>query len=117
MSTTRGHHLIGQVIGSYILEKLLGYGGSSAVFLAQNQLTHEKAAVKIFLPRSTMDKQGQKNFYRRFLREGSVSPQFCFPLQTGREWGNIDIPWRVEPARRKRATRPPMPKTASLVTR
>ena len=28
-----------------------------------------------------------------------MSPDFCFPLQTGREWGNNDIPWRVEPAR------------------
>ena len=79
MSTTRGHHLIGQVIGSYILEKLLGYGGSSAVFLAQNQLTHEKAAVKIFLPRSTMDKQGQKNFYRRFLREAEATSELDHP--------------------------------------
>src|SRR6266480_1028519 len=79
MSTTRGQHLIGQVIGSYILEKLLGYGGSSAVFLAQNQLTHEKAAVKIFLPRSTMDKQGQKNFYRRFLREAEATSELDHP--------------------------------------
>ena len=31
--------------------------------------------------------------------EGTVSPDFCFPLQMGREWGNNDIPWRVEPAR------------------
>jgi hypothetical protein len=37
--------------------------------------------------------------YRRYLSEGAVSPDFCFPLQTGREWGNNDTPWRVEPAR------------------
>jgi hypothetical protein len=37
--------------------------------------------------------------YRRYLNEASVSPDFCFPLQIGREWGNNDIPWRVEPAR------------------
>jgi serine/threonine protein kinase len=79
MSATRGQHLIGQVIGSYILEKLLGYGGSSAVFLAQNQLTHEKVAVKIFLARSTMDKQGQKNFYRRFLREAEATSELDHP--------------------------------------
>jgi eukaryotic-like serine/threonine-protein kinase len=79
MSTNRGQHLIGQVIGSYILEKLLGYGGSSAVFLAQNQLTHEKVAVKIFLARSTMDKQAQKNFYRRFLREAEATSELDHP--------------------------------------
>jgi hypothetical protein len=37
--------------------------------------------------------------YRKYLSEGVVSADFCFPLQTGREWGNNDIPWRVEPAR------------------
>jgi serine/threonine protein kinase len=79
MSTTRGQHLIGHVIGSYILEKLLGYGGSSAVFLAQNQLTNEQVAVKVFLPRSTMDKSAQKNFYRRFLREAEATSELDHP--------------------------------------
>ncbi len=37
--------------------------------------------------------------FRKYLREGAVSPHFCFPLKIGREWGNRDIPWRVEPAR------------------
>jgi len=79
MSTTRGQNLIGQVIGSYILEKPLGYGGSSAVFLAQNRLTSEKVAVKVFLPRSTMDKQAQKNFYQRFLREAEATSELDHP--------------------------------------
>jgi serine/threonine protein kinase len=79
MSTTRGQQLIGQVIGSYILEKLLGYGGSSAVFLAQNQSTNEQVAVKVFLPRSTMDKQAQKNFYQRFLREAEATSELDHP--------------------------------------
>jgi len=79
MSTTRGQHLIGQVIGSYILEKLLGYGGTSAVFLAQNRSTHEKVAVKVFLPRSTMDKHAQKSFYQRFLREAEATSELDHP--------------------------------------
>src|SRR6266487_3358624 len=79
MPTTRGQHLIGQVIGSYILEKLLGYGGSSAVFLAQNRSTNEKVAVKVFLPRSTMDKHAQKNFYQRFLREAEATSELDHP--------------------------------------
>src|SRR6266550_5946474 len=79
MSTNRGQHLIGQVIGSYILEKLLGYGGSSAVFLAQNRLTNEKVAVKVFLPRSTMDRQAQKNFYKRFLLEAEAASKLDHP--------------------------------------
>ena len=37
--------------------------------------------------------------YRQYLSEGSLSPDFCFPLQLGRAWGNNDIPWQVEPVR------------------
>lgn len=37
--------------------------------------------------------------YRKSLSEGAVSPRLCFPLLMGREWGNNDIPWRVELAR------------------
>jgi len=37
--------------------------------------------------------------YRKYLNEGAVSPRLCFPLQIGREWGNNDIPGRVELAR------------------
>ncbi len=79
MSTVRGQHLIGQEIGSCILEKQLGHGGSSAVFLAQSRSSDEKVAVKVFLPRSTMDKQTQKNFYRRFLREAQAASELDHP--------------------------------------
>lgn len=34
------------------------------------------------------------------MNEGTLSPDFCFPLETGRRWGTTDIPWRVEPATR-----------------
>jgi len=37
--------------------------------------------------------------FRKYLSDGAVSPRLCFPLQTGREWGNNDVHWRVEPAR------------------
>jgi serine/threonine protein kinase len=79
MSTTRGQHLIGQEIGHCILENLIGYGGSSAVFLAHNRSTNEQVAVKVFLPRSTMDKQAQKNFYQRFLREAEATSELDHP--------------------------------------
>jgi serine/threonine protein kinase len=79
VSTVRGQHLIGQEIGSCILEKQLGHGGSSAVFLAQSRSSDEKVAVKVFLPRSTMDKQTQRNFYRRFLREAQAASELDHP--------------------------------------
>lgn len=71
---SRGQHLIGKVLGSYQLESLLGYGGSSAVFLAQQLHSPErKVAVKVFLPRPLMDVHMQREFYRRFLHEAEVA--------------------------------------------
>jgi serine/threonine protein kinase len=79
VSTTRGQHLLGKVVGDCLLEKLVGYGGSSAVFLAQPLNSEQKVAVKVFLPRSTMDTQAQKAFYRRFLREAQAASDLDHP--------------------------------------
>ena len=79
MTTTRGQHLIGKEIGSCMLERLLGYGGSSAVFLARSLTSEEQVAVKVFLPRSTLDGQMRKSFYQRFLREAEAASQLDHP--------------------------------------
>lgn len=79
MSSTRGQHLLGKEIGDCLLEKLIGYGGSSAVFLAQPRNSDQKVAVKVFLPRSTMDVPTQKSFYRRFLREAQAASGLQHP--------------------------------------
>ncbi|HTI13347.1 MAG TPA: protein kinase [Dictyobacter sp.] len=75
MVVVKGQHLIGKVLGSCVLEKLLGHGGSSAVFLAQQRNPQRKVAVKVFLPRSGMDDHMQRDFYRRFLREAEAVSQ------------------------------------------
>jgi len=36
---------------------------------------------------------------REYLKRGASSADFCFPLESGRTWGNNDVPWSVEPAR------------------
>jgi len=79
MSTTRGQHLIGKVLGSCVIEKLLGYGGTSAVFLAQQRTPEQKVAIKVFLPRSNLNVQMQKDFYSRFLREAEAASQLDHP--------------------------------------
>ncbi len=76
---TRGQHLIGKALGSCVLEKLLGYGGSSAVFLAHQHNPERKVAVKVFLPRTSMDIQLQRDFYRRFLREAEAASKLDHP--------------------------------------
>jgi serine/threonine protein kinase len=73
VAVTRGQHLIGKTLGSYVLEKLLGYGGTSAVFLAQQHEPERKVAVKVFLPRTGMSVRMQRDFYRRFLREAEAA--------------------------------------------
>ena len=75
MAMMRGQHLIGKVLGLCVLERLLGYGGSSAVFLAQQQTPQRKVAVKVFLPRTGMDSQAQHKFYQRFLREAKAASE------------------------------------------
>lgn len=79
MATNRGQHLIGTVLGSCVLERLIGYGGSSAVFLGQQSTPGRKVAVKVFLPRSTMDAQSRREFYRRFLREAEAASYLNHP--------------------------------------
>ncbi|MBE3561823.1 MAG: protein kinase [Ktedonobacteraceae bacterium] len=75
----RGQHLIGKVLGSCELQKLLGYGGSSAVYLAQQREPAREVAVKVFLPRTHMDKRMQREFYLRFLREAEAASKLDHP--------------------------------------
>jgi serine/threonine protein kinase len=79
MSTNRGQHLIGKIIESYVLEHLLGHGGSSAIFLAHQLETGQQVAIKVFLPRSTMTVQVQREFYQRFLREARAVSKLSHP--------------------------------------
>jgi serine/threonine protein kinase len=75
----RGQHLIGTMLGSCRLEKLLGYGGSSAVFLAQQYIPERQVAIKVFHPRTNLSVQMQRDFYLRFLREAEAASQLDHP--------------------------------------
>ena len=44
-------------------------------------------------------KQQLRPNYQKYLIEDTLSPDFCFPLQMRRAWGNSDTRSRVEPAR------------------
>ncbi len=73
MGTTKGQYLVGKMLGTCVLEKLLGHGGSSAVFLAQQDSPRRKVAVKVFLPSTHMNISMQRQFYRRFLHEAEAA--------------------------------------------
>ncbi|GHO45322.1 serine/threonine protein kinase [Ktedonospora formicarum] len=79
MTVARGQHLIGKQFGSCVLEQVLGYGGSSAVFLAQQHDPERKVAVKVFLPRQNMDRQMLREYYDRFLHEAEVASSLDHP--------------------------------------
>jgi tRNA A-37 threonylcarbamoyl transferase component Bud32 len=79
VSHVRGQQLIGRVVGGCVLERLLGYGGSSAVFLARQQAPERQVAVKIFLPRTTLDRAMHEEFRQRFLREARAASKLTHP--------------------------------------
>ncbi len=79
MTIARGQHLIGRTLGSCVLERLLGYGGSSAVFLAREEQPERDVAVKVFLPRAGKGSREYNAFYRRFLREAKAASALAHP--------------------------------------
>ncbi len=65
-------NLVGKVLGTYRLEALLGKGGMSAVFLAQQLQLARHVAVKVLLPDVMMDNSLYEEFLIRFQREASL---------------------------------------------
>src|SRR5215831_8487222 len=65
-------NLVGKVLGTYRLEVLLGKGGMSAVFLAQQLQLARHVAVKVLLPDVTIDSSLHEEFLMRFQREASL---------------------------------------------
>jgi serine/threonine protein kinase len=65
-------NLVGTVLGTYRLEALLGKGGMSAVFLAQQLQLARRVAVKVLLPDVMMDSSLYEEFFIRFQREASL---------------------------------------------
>lgn len=75
VATIREQQFIGKIIGGCTLQQLIGRGGSSLIYLAQQDSPERQVAVKVFLPRSTMDLEMQKDFYRRFLHEAHAASE------------------------------------------
>src|SRR5229473_7392289 len=65
-------NLVGKVLGTYRLEALIGKGGMSAVFLAQQLQLARRVAVKVLLPDVMMDNSLYEEFLIRFQREASL---------------------------------------------
>lgn len=65
-------NLIGKTCGTCILERLVGRGGMSAVYLAQQTRPFRYVAVKVMLPNIAMSSNIYNEFLARFQREADV---------------------------------------------
>jgi len=64
--------LIGTVLGTCTLQKLIGQGGMGAVYLAQQSRPRRQVAVKVLLPITPLTPDQQTAFLERFRRETDV---------------------------------------------
>ncbi len=65
--------LIGTQLGSCTLERLIGIGGMSAVYLAEQDHPHRQVAVKVVHPPQTMGAEAHAQFLARFRHEADAA--------------------------------------------
>jgi serine/threonine protein kinase len=78
--TVKAEQLVGQQVGSYQLERLVGSGGTSAVYLG-HALEHpeQSVAVKILIPPPQLPQADQQEICRRFVRECQTLTRLSHP--------------------------------------
>ncbi|HJT58009.1 MAG TPA: serine/threonine-protein kinase [Ktedonobacteraceae bacterium] len=94
-----GNDLVGKVLGTCTLERLIGRGGMGAVYLAQQVRPLRHVAVKVLLPNVMMNSEVYKAFLARFQREANLIAQLehvnIMPIY---EYGEQDgLPYLVMP--------------------
>lgn len=75
----RGEHLLQRTIAGYRLQRVLGRGAVSVVFLAQHLEKPERVAAKLLLPSDSLSAREFANFRARFLREARAHQQLHHP--------------------------------------
>ncbi|HEX4203246.1 MAG TPA: serine/threonine-protein kinase [Ktedonobacteraceae bacterium] len=71
--------LIGKVLGTCTLQKLIGQGGMGAVYLAQQSRPKRQVAVKVLLPMTTLTSRQLAAFLERFRRETDAAAALEHP--------------------------------------
>lgn len=67
-----GSNLVGKVLGTCTLEKLIGRGGMSVVYLARQAHPARYVAVKVLRPPHDMGREDYNAFLARFQREADI---------------------------------------------
>ncbi len=83
--------LIGTVLGTCTLQKLIGQGGMGAVYLAQQSRPRRQVAVKVLLPMTPLSPNQLAAFIERFRRETDAAASLEHPNITPvHEYGERD---------------------------
>ncbi len=67
--------LVGKVLGTCVIERLIGHGGMGAVYLAQQTRPVRRVAVKVLLSHVLTSNTVYKEFLARFQREANLIAQ------------------------------------------
>lgn len=85
--------LIGTVLGTCTLQRLIGQGGMGAVYLAQQSRPRRQVAVKVLLPMASLTPKQLAAFLERFRREtdaaASLEHTNIMPVHEYGERGNL----------------------------
>ena len=71
--------LIGKVLGTCTLQKIIGQGGMGAVYLAQQSRPRRQVAVKVLLPATNLTAHQRAAFLERFRRETDAAASLEHP--------------------------------------
>src|SRR5712691_9162364 len=83
--------LIGTVLGTCTLKKIIGQGGMGAVFLAQQSRPRRQVAVKVLLPMTSLTSNQLAAFLERFRRETDAAASLEHPnIMPVYEYGERD---------------------------
>ena len=83
--------LIGKVLGTCTLQRLIGQGGMGAVFLAQQSRPRRQVAVKVLLPMASLTSIQLAAFLERFRRETDAAASLEHPnIMPVHEYGERD---------------------------
>src|SRR2546426_2309860 len=83
--------LIGTVLGTCTLQKIIGQGGMGAVFLAQQSRPRRQVAVKVLLPMTPLSPNQLVAFLERFRRETDAAASLEHPnIMPVYEYGEQD---------------------------